>query len=352
MAVEVAGGLPLEDALLKVVRDGEWVPAREGLAGWEGAADCVAVPLALEGLLGCGAGEGGAEALSAALGVEEGEAEAQGVRAGEELGALEAVAAGALGEGGAQGLAEGQGEGEGEPLPPWREGEGCEEGELEGEAGALAQGEGEAWALAVGALEAEGAAGLAEGEALGLGEAEDQGEGVDRVLEVGLPPACVGESRVLGEGEGQGEALTLVQADTLGDTDKVALGVGSSEALLQALGMALALGVAERQREAEAVGEGRCEGKGAALPLGDRLGSCTSPAALQADCARWAALQGMGAAVPALGQKLPAGHVTQVALEVAPVAALAVPAGHGTASIKRGGQKCPGGQIKGTPEVQ
>ncbi len=53
---------------------------------------------------------------------------------------------------------------------------------------------------------------------------------------------------------------------------------------------------------------------------------------------------GLQTAAPAAAEKVPRGHCAQVALEVAPVAALAVPGGQGTAATPPGGQYDPRGQ--------
>ena len=61
--------------------------------------------------------------------------------------------------------------------------------------------------------------------------------------------------------------------------------------------------------------------------------------------------QRLQVAAPA-AEKAPGGHCTQVALEAAPVAALAVPAGQGVGCKEERGQKWPAVQITGAPEAQ
>ncbi len=153
------------------------------------------------------------------------------------------------------------------------------------------------------------------------------------------------------EGGREGEAPALPRGDAVGEKGGVALGEGNCEALPQALELGLGLGVVEGQREAEAVGEVSCEGEVEALLLGDRLGSCASPAAVQADCARYGALQGMGAAAP-VGQKVPAGHCVHVALVEAPMAPLEVPGGQSVGVEEEVGQKAPAGQAVALEEEE
>ena len=61
--------------------------------------------------------------------------------------------------------------------------------------------------------------------------------------------------------------------------------------------------------------------------------------------------QGLQAAAPAPEYR-PGGHCTQVALEPAPVAALAVPAGQGVGVVEEGLQKWPAMHGTGVPEAQ
>ena len=51
-------------------------------------------------------------------------------------------------------------------------------------------------------------------------------------------------------------------------------------------------------------------------------------------------------------EKAPGGHCAQVALEAAPVAALAVPAVQGVAVTEEKGQYAPAGHREGVPEEQ
>ena len=51
-------------------------------------------------------------------------------------------------------------------------------------------------------------------------------------------------------------------------------------------------------------------------------------------------------------EKVPAGHSAQVALDVAPVAALTLPEGQAIASTDDSGQKKPAGQSRGAPLAQ
>ncbi len=80
-------------------------------------------------------------------------------------------------------------------------------------------------------------------------------------------------------------------------------------------------------------------------------------APLQAEVVRPAALpytpagQRLQTEAPA-PEKRPGEHGTQEALEAAPVAALAVPAGQGVASTEKEGQKLPAGHSTGAPLVQ
>ena len=56
--------------------------------------------------------------------------------------------------------------------------------------------------------------------------------------------------------------------------------------------------------------------------------------------------------VPGLAQVEGLGQAWQVALEAAPVAALAVPAGQGVGVVEKGGQKWPVGHSTGAPDAQ
>jgi hypothetical protein len=170
-----------------------------------------------------------------------------------------------------------------------------------GEARKLALEEGRGEALPVG-VEAVGAGALGLGEAHGLEEKLGQGEVEKESLGERLPRALDGEASKVGEGGGEMEAPALAMGEALEDSVEETLGEGGCEALQKTLGLRLGLGVVERLKEAEAVGEVSCEGEMEALPLDDKLGNCTSPGTVQADCARWKALQGMGAAAPAVGQ--------------------------------------------------
>ena len=93
---------------------------------------------------------------------------------------------------------------------------------------------------------------------------------------------------------------------------RAGLRVGAAAvALPTPLRLARCEGVAVGHCEAEPVVEVCREGERETLPveereallLGVRLGSCASPAAMQADCARYVTLQGVGTTVPSRGQK-------------------------------------------------
>jgi hypothetical protein len=85
---------------------------------------------------------------------------------------------------------------------------------------------------------------------------------------------------------------------------------------------------------------------GGALQLPEQAGE-VRPAALPYTPAG----QGLQAAAPA-PEKKPREHGTQVALEDAPMAALAVPAGQGVALTELSGQYAPAGHSKGAPVAQ
>ena len=85
---------------------------------------------------------------------------------------------------------------------------------------------------------------------------------------------------------------------------------------------------------------------GAALQAPEHAGE-VRPAALPYTPAG----QGLQLDAPAK-EKVPGRHLAHVALEAAPMAALAVPAGHCMALMELKGQNAPAGHITGTPEAQ
>ena len=130
------------------------------------------------------------------------------------------------------------------------------------------------------------------------------------VGEIAVLPLALSESVVLALGENVVEAL----------------GVDSRGVWLpQALGLVLWRGL--KVREGDTVAVARREGEKEVLTLEERLGSCASPAARQADWAMWAALQGLQ--------------------EVAPWTALYVPGAHSTGEALEPSQKEPAGHITG-----
>jgi hypothetical protein len=93
------------------------------------------------------------------------------------------------------------------------------------------------------------------------------------------------------------------------------------------------------------------------LPAAQPAPGAAAQAPLQAEVVRPAALpytpagQALQTEAPA-PEKAPGGHGEQVALEAAPVAALAVPGGQGEGVTEESGQKPPAGQITGAPLAQ